>query len=352
MSTSPDFTGARLSFSLAGAGLVYDPATASFALDAARLAEGLEVTVTTSGPDGAGPSFRLALSLLAKVEPPRLLAAPALAGGGTIGLPVAVEAGGWEGAEALAFAWCRDGAAIEGATGERYTPVAEDDRRALSCRVTATNAAGSTAAETAPLLVAWPAPLVVAALADVALPLDGGPGRVEAAAAFAGEGLSFAVAGGEAEIDAVTGVVSLPAATLGAARVTVTAHNSGGAAEASFEARVVPVAPALVAAPTLAGSGKVGAAVSVAPGSWSGAPAPVLTLAWCRDGVPILPVPASVGADTSAGATATTLARKPAWALPPELLAVTVTVAPSRSAVVGRLTTPAASTVAPAPSTA
>jgi hypothetical protein len=48
-----------------------------------------------------------------------------------------------------------------------------------------------------------------------------------------------------------------------------------------------------------------------------------------------------------------TLTLKPAVALPPELLAVTVTLAPARSTSVGMLTLPVAgSIVAPAPVTA
>ena len=79
------------------------------------------------------------------------------------------------------------------------------------------------------------------------------------------------------------------------------------------------------------------------------APAPGID----ADQAPILPLPLSAGAVTSAGATATTLSRKLAAALPPELLAVTVTVAAETSVAVGRLTTPvAASIVAPPPETA
>ena len=55
-------------------------------------------------------------------------------------------------------------------------------------------------------------------------------------------------------------------------------------------------------------------------------PASTLTAA------PILPEPASFGAVTTAGATATTLSLKLTEALPPELLAVTVTVSRPRPA--------------------
>ena len=68
---------------------------------------------------------------------------------------------------------------------------------------------------------------------------------------------------------------------------------------------------------------------------------------------PTLPVPLSFGWAVTAGATPRTLTLKAADALPPELLAVTVTAAPATSAPVGMLTLPVAgSIVAPAPVTA
>ena len=48
-----------LRFSVAGAGLSFDQATGTVGIAADRLQEGLEVTVTASGPDGAAGSFRI-----------------------------------------------------------------------------------------------------------------------------------------------------------------------------------------------------------------------------------------------------------------------------------------------------
>ena len=47
------------------------------------------------------------------------------------------------------------------------------------------------------------------------------------------------------------------------------------------------VPPALILVPALAGTGKIGAEVTVTPGTWAGVPAPDLALQWCRDGVDI-----------------------------------------------------------------
>ena len=48
-----------------------------------------------------------------------------------------------------------------------------------------------------------------------------------------------------------------------------------------------PFPPVLLLAPALAGSGKIGSEVRVAPGRWAGLPPPALDLQWCRDGKPI-----------------------------------------------------------------
>ena len=242
------------------------------------------MTVTASGPDGTAGSFRI---LIQAQQPPRLLTAPALAGPATIGAAVGVDPGTWEEAAALALQWCRGGTEIAGATGASYTPVAADDRTALSCRVTASNPAAAPGRDRAAAGHLRRARRRGGARRSRMAARQRRP-SVAAAAAFTGAGLSYAVSGAGATIDAATGVVSLPTATLvSAATVTVTASNSGGSAAASFRLSVVAVAPALVTAPQLSGSGKIGAAVGVDAGSWSGKPTPVTALQWRRDGADI-----------------------------------------------------------------
>lgn len=73
--------------------------------------------------------------------------------------------------------------------------------------------------------------------------------------------------------------------------VRVTASNAAGALVAVPEAVVakaatpLPLPPLLLAAPVLAGAGKVGSPLGVEPGSWSGDPA--IALQWLRDGAEI-----------------------------------------------------------------
>ena len=100
-------------------------------------------------------------------RPPAPIRAPALVGSGTIGAAVAVDPGDWSGAVALALQWRLDGADLPGATGPSFVPAPRHDRGALSCRVVASNAAGSSAADTLPLRILQAAPALRAPLPDL-----------------------------------------------------------------------------------------------------------------------------------------------------------------------------------------
>ncbi len=201
-------------------------------------------------PLGAGVDLRRwggGTGALPAAVAPALVQMPQLAGTGRIGEPVSLQPGVWSGSPApvLAQQWLRDGLAIPGATGASYLPVAADDEASLACRVTATNAGGSAAAETAGLAVTYAAPLVLGTLADLVLFQGSNPQTVAAAAVFAGENLTFAVSGAGATIDPATGLVSIPAAAaLIAETVSVSASNSGGSAGLDFTVTVIgaPVA--------------------------------------------------------------------------------------------------------------
>ena len=87
----------------------------------------------------------------------------------------------------------------------------------------------------------------------------------------------------------------MPTAAEGTATVTVTAANSGGSASASFRATVTKpfILPLLVVAPVVAGPAKIGQALTLQGGSWSGFPDPVVSRQWLRDGADI---PGATGA--------------------------------------------------------
>ena len=129
MDGSSGFTGAALTFSVTGPGVSIDPVTGTLRVDPAALHDGVEVVVSAADPDGkTTASYRLTVAAQAFM-PPALLAPPTLAGTGAIGSAVTLAPGVWDGnpAPTLAFAWCRDGAPIDGATGPAYTPAPADD---------------------------------------------------------------------------------------------------------------------------------------------------------------------------------------------------------------------------------
>ena len=82
---------------------------------------------------------------LAQVIPPVNTTAPAVTGTGTVGQTLSVTNGNWTYVPtSYAYAWLRGGTPIGGATAATYLLVAADSGTSVSCRVTATNAAGST----------------------------------------------------------------------------------------------------------------------------------------------------------------------------------------------------------------
>ena len=178
---------------------------------------------------------------------PRLLAAPALAGAGRIGQAVAVLPGLWIGAPALALQWCRDGVAIAGASAASYRPGPADDRTALTCRITATTAAGSLQATTAALGVSTPPRWRRACSRRRSSTRAPAAGRSRPPRRSGGGGLRFTVAGAGATVDPLTGVVSIPTDVARSDTVLVTATNSGGSAALGFavtvEAAETPVGP-------------------------------------------------------------------------------------------------------------
>jgi len=238
----------------------------------------------------------LALGRLRRTAPrpgiPTLLRPPSLTGTGRIGAALGVDPGEWSGAERLAFVWLKDAAPIPGATGRNYAPGAADDRAALACRVTAVGAGGRTAAETLPITIAFPQPRLVGPLPDLDYAQGTGPHIMDVSPFFSGSSLSFTVTGPGVAVDPATGLVTVSAAALlSGVSVLVTAANSGGAAETRFRLTVgaapAAVPPVLIAAPTLAGSARVGEPLAVEPGSWAGDPVPDLALQWLSNGTPV-----------------------------------------------------------------
>lgn len=86
-------------------------------------------------------------AVLGSLAPPANTTAPVASGTGTVGLTLSVTNGVWtNGPTSYAYQWLRAGANIAGATSATYVLQAADSTTSVSCRVTATNASGSTPA--------------------------------------------------------------------------------------------------------------------------------------------------------------------------------------------------------------
>ncbi len=128
-------------------------------------------TISYVNLDGSGGGGQLNLSgatpsdprFVALLRAPSGAGAPQIAGGSSAGSVLTCSQGAWapdllgsflyRAPQSLAYQWSRDGAEIGGATDSSYTPSVAGT---YSCRVTATNQAGSTSQTSAGLSVAGP----------------------------------------------------------------------------------------------------------------------------------------------------------------------------------------------------
>ena len=207
------FTGTLRASASPAPGVSIDPATGAISIAAGKLQDGIEVTV--SAADAGRHRHRPLPPRLSRRSPRRRgwWPRPSLAGPAMIG--TAAERRSRQPGRPRA-AWRCSGAATAptspGATAASYAPVAADDRTRLACRVTASNTAGSTTAETAALAVTHAAPSASRRRSPTASSqLDSGSAVVEAAAGLRRRGprLRGRWGGGDASTPA-TGRVSLP----------------------------------------------------------------------------------------------------------------------------------------------
>jgi hypothetical protein len=91
---------------------------------------------------------------LANEIPPVNTAAPVVSGTGTVGQTLSCTQGTWTYGQTYARQWLRGGATIADATATTYLLAAADSGTNVSCRVTATNPAGSTPATSNAIAVA------------------------------------------------------------------------------------------------------------------------------------------------------------------------------------------------------
>jgi hypothetical protein len=326
LDASSVFPGPSLSFSVTGEGISIDPATGVLSIATDSLREGLAVTVRARNADGsAEQSFTL--SIAASAEAMVIQPAPSVIGrladlivsAGVQALTV--EAAAVFAGTDLVFAVTGAAATVDPATG-RVTIPTDTPRAAEPVTVTATNS-GGTAAVTFLVTVSagladFP-PAIPATRWSVAEVRDAAPeGRRRVAIApdvVVPEGFelrvySGPVPGGAPTLQDTAAIRSGETlATADGIGVGETCHNllfwrrveDDAWTRASqnvvvFEMRgleavepvePVAVAPAILTAPILAGTGEIGSAITLDSGSWSGQPTPEVGFRWLRDGAEI-----------------------------------------------------------------
>jgi hypothetical protein len=226
--------------------------------------------------------------------PPQSTSAPAISGSAVQGQMLTSSQGSWSGSPTgYATQWQRcdpSGAGcvdISGAAGSSYTVAADDVGSTLRVQVTASNAQGSTPAQSAATAVVQPPPSPPANTTPPAITGSAVQGQVLSATqgAWTGSPTGYATQwqrcdGSGAGCAAISGATSssytVAAADVGSTlRVQVTATNAGGSTPASSAATAVvtvPPPPANTTPPAITGSAVQGQVLSATQGAWTGSP--------------------------------------------------------------------------------
>ncbi len=91
------------------------------------------------------------------VARPMLISPPAISGAAKVGETLTASAGTWQGSPTFAYQWLADGSAVSVATAASRVLAEEDEGKAMSVRVTATNSGGSASATSAATATVEPA---------------------------------------------------------------------------------------------------------------------------------------------------------------------------------------------------
>ena len=263
----------------------------TYTLGAGDIGTAIRVVATAANSAGSAQSASQATATVQGVAPQNT-APPTVSGTAIEGESLSATTGTWSGASlGYAYQWqscdstgagCSD---IQGATGSTYTLGAGDIGTTLRVVVTATNAAGSTAAASQPTDV-----VAAAGLAATTLPLIDGTTTVgetlststgvwsEPVTGFRYQWLRCDSSGAACSVIAGAGAshyVLAAADTGGTVRVRVSATTPGGTTADATSDQTDTVASLVVPAsstpPTISGAAVENATLSADPGDWSDA---------------------------------------------------------------------------------
>jgi hypothetical protein len=258
---------------------------ATYVLTPADVGSTLRAIVTGSNSGGTASSVSGATSAVLPRAPANS-AAPGIAGTPRDGETLTAATGTWTGNPTFTYRWRRCApACADAGTGPTYLLTPDDVAATIRLRVTATNAGGSTTAESDPTAAVAARPPV----AEIPPGIGGTSREGQTLSATPGTwsgtpGIEYAYrwrrcnASGAACADvagAVTTEHALTAADVGSTlRVRVVATNAGGSAAAESDATpvVTQVGPSSAAPPTVSGTAREGETLTASPGTWSGSP--------------------------------------------------------------------------------
>lgn len=231
--------------------------------------------------------------------PPENVEPPAVTGNPAVGEILSCSQGAWKGSPTPTFTyeWLRDGTAIGSATASKYTVTTADQGHSLSCKVTATNSAGS-ASRISSNSLQVPAPSLPKNETPPEV-LGGTSGRAEVGnslTCFAGSWSGQPtptytyqwLRGGVVIESAKASLYTVQSADQGqsvSCRVTA-ANGVGKPVEAPSKNFVeVPASrPENTVAPEITGEPEVGETLTCHEGKWNGVPSPAFTFQWLREG--------------------------------------------------------------------
>ncbi len=274
-----------------------------------------EITCRVTARSATGGSVRRLAANGATLPPLPVVnpdSPPTVQGVPDAGQTVTCDAGQWTGARSFAYAWLRNGTAIDGATDADYPVVQADDAQQLTCRVTAENRAGTAAAAS---IAVQPgdtpgnvnAPQVMALFKDgTAVASTDGTWSPADGLAFTYAWLRCDAAGLDCTvIDGATASSFTPgAADVGSTlRVRVIATRAGFASSPADSDASASVAPLSTGAPTISGTTRDGGLLTAGTGQWNTVTGLDFTYLWESS---------ANGTDWTAAGTAATRALLPA----------------------------------------